>query len=79
MGVVVIDGSTVRSFVEDEEQFKKSVDERFAALDLNKDGVLSRSEVRKAFESMRLLESHFGVDVVTPPDELTKLYDQSRT
>ncbi|KAG7574864.1 EF-hand domain [Arabidopsis suecica] len=75
MGVVVIDGSTVRSFVEDEEQFKKSVDERFAALDLNKDGVLSRSEVRKAFESMRLLESHFGVDVVTPPDELTKLYD----
>ncbi|XP_010518029.1 PREDICTED: uncharacterized protein LOC104793372 [Camelina sativa] len=75
MGVVVIDGSTVRSFVEDEEQFKKSVNERFAALDLNKDGVLSRSEVRKAFESMRLLESHFGVDVVTPPDELTKLYD----
>ncbi|XP_010508308.1 PREDICTED: uncharacterized protein LOC104784905 [Camelina sativa] len=75
MGVVVIDGSTVRSFVEDEEQFKKSVNDRFAALDLNKDGVLSRSELRKAFESMRLLESHFGVDVVTPPDELTKLYD----
>ncbi|VVB03340.1 unnamed protein product [Arabis nemorensis] len=75
MGVVVIDGSTVRSFVADEEQFKKSVDDRFSSLDLNNDGVLSRPELRKAFESMRLLESHFGVDVVTPPDELTKLYD----
>ncbi|CAL5330945.1 unnamed protein product [Camellia sinensis] len=75
MGVVIIDGSTVRSFVEDEEQFKKSVDERFAAVDLNSDGVLSRLELRKAFESFRLIETHFGVDVVTPPEELTKLYD----
>ncbi|XP_010544521.1 PREDICTED: uncharacterized protein LOC104817147 [Tarenaya hassleriana] len=75
MGIVIIDGSTVRSFVADEDQFKKSTDERFGALDLNHDGVLSRSELRKAFESMRLLESHFGVDVVTPPEELTRLYD----
>ncbi|KAH7570719.1 hypothetical protein ACOSP7_019101 [Xanthoceras sorbifolium] len=75
MGVVIIDGTTVRAFVSDEEQFKKSVDERFEALDLNKDGVLSRSELRKAFESMRLLETHFGVDVVTPPEQLTQLYD----
>uniref|UniRef100_A0A1J3CHP0 EF-hand domain-containing protein n=2 Tax=Noccaea caerulescens TaxID=107243 RepID=A0A1J3CHP0_NOCCA len=75
MGVVVIDGSTVRSFVEDEEQFKKTVDEQFKALDSNDDGVLSRSELRKALESMRLLDSHFGVDVVIPQEELTKLYD----
>lgn len=75
MGVVIIDGSTVRAFVSDEEQFKKSVDERFAALDLNGDGVLSRSEIRKAFESMRLIESDFGVDVATPPQELSSLYD----
>ncbi|KAK8590259.1 hypothetical protein V6N13_089022 [Hibiscus sabdariffa] len=75
MGVVIIDGSTVRAFVTDEEEFKKSVDERFAALDLNNDGVLSRSELRKAFESLRLLESHFGVDVVTPPEQLTQLYN----
>ncbi|KAH1039256.1 hypothetical protein J1N35_040999 [Gossypium stocksii] len=75
MGVVIIDGSTVRAFVTDDQQFTKSVDERFAALDLNNDGVLSRSELRKAFESLRLLESHFGVDVVTPPDELTQLYN----
>lgn len=75
MGVVIIDGSTVRDFVADEAQFKKSADERFAALDLNNDGVLSRSEMRKAFESFRLLETHFGVDVATTPEELTRLYD----
>ncbi|PSS10038.1 Calcium-binding protein SPEC 2A like [Actinidia chinensis var. chinensis] len=75
MGVVIIDGSTVQDFVADEEQFNKSADEKFAEMDLNHDGVLSRSELRKAFESFRLIESHFGVDVATPPEELTKLYD----
>ncbi|PIN10357.1 hypothetical protein CDL12_17047 [Handroanthus impetiginosus] len=75
MGVVIIDGSTVRSFVNDEAQFQKSVDEAFAGLDVNKDGVLSRSELRRAFETLRLIETHFGVDVATPPEELTKLYD----
>ncbi|KAK7313828.1 hypothetical protein VNO77_39030 [Canavalia gladiata] len=75
MGVVVIDGSTVRDFVSDEASFTKSVDEQFAALDINNDGVLSRSELRKAFESMRLIEAHFGVDVATPPDQLKILYD----
>ncbi|RZC90914.1 hypothetical protein C5167_028744 [Papaver somniferum] len=75
MGVVILDGTTVKSFVEDESAFNKSVDERFEALDSNKDGVLSRSELRKAFESLRLIESHFGTDVATPPDELSQLYD----
>ncbi|KAA8515735.1 hypothetical protein F0562_018654 [Nyssa sinensis] len=69
------DGTTVRDFVSDETQFQKSVDERFAMLDLNNDGVLSRSELRKAFESFRLIETHFGVDVSTTPEELTRLYD----
>ncbi|CAH9096333.1 unnamed protein product [Cuscuta europaea] len=75
MGVVIIDGSTVRNFVNDEDLFNKAIEERFSKLDLNDDGVLSRSELRKAFESLRLLEAHFGVDVATPPEELTKLYD----
>ncbi|PRQ56093.1 putative EF-hand domain pair protein [Rosa chinensis] len=70
MGVVIIDGTTVKDFVSDEVQFKKSVDERFAALDLNNDGVLSRSELQKAFESMILIETHFGIEVATPPDQL---------
>ncbi|XP_065870749.1 uncharacterized protein [Euphorbia lathyris] len=75
MGVVVIDGSTVRDFVNDETHFNKSVDESFTRLDLNNDGVLSRTELRKAFESFRLIESHFGIDVATTPDQLTQLYD----
>ncbi|XP_051143982.1 uncharacterized protein LOC127260303 [Andrographis paniculata] len=75
MGVVIIDGSTVRTFVDDAAQFEKSAGEAFAALDLNNDGVLSRSELRRAFESLRLIESHFGLDIATPPEELTKLYD----
>ncbi|KAH7864346.1 hypothetical protein Vadar_028558 [Vaccinium darrowii] len=75
MGVVIIDGSTVRDFVSNEDQFNKSIHEKFSSLDLNHDGVLSRSELRKAFESLRLLETHFGVDVATAPEELTKLYD----
>lgn len=75
MGVVIIDGTTVRDFVNNDAHFKKSVEEQFAALDLNNDGVLSRSELRKAFESMRLIETHFGIDVTTPPEELTQLYN----
>ncbi|KAL5549516.1 hypothetical protein UlMin_004747 [Ulmus minor] len=75
MGVVIIDGSTVRDFVNDETQFDKSVKEQFTALDANKDGVLSRPELRKAIQSMRLIETHFGIDVQTPPEQLTQLYD----
>ncbi|KAJ4970135.1 hypothetical protein NE237_003234 [Protea cynaroides] len=75
MGVVIIDGSTVRAFVDDEPIFNKSADEQFAALDINGDGVLSRSELRKACESLRLIETHYGIDTVTPPEELTKLYN----
>nr|XP_043621374.1 uncharacterized protein LOC122593088 [Erigeron canadensis] len=76
MGVIIIDGSTVRCFVHDEAHFKTSVDAQFTSLDANDDGVLSLSEMRNAFESMRVLENHFGFDrSVMPPEELTKLYD----
>ncbi|KAJ8573520.1 hypothetical protein K7X08_010031 [Anisodus acutangulus] len=75
MGVVIIDGSTIRDFINDEAAFTKAIDKGFTDLDLNNDGVLSRSELRKAFESLRLIESHFGVDVAATPEELTNLYD----
>ncbi|KMT04756.1 hypothetical protein BVRB_7g169350 [Beta vulgaris subsp. vulgaris] len=76
MGVVIIDGTTVRSFVENEAQFNESINNTFATFDLNGDGTLSRGELRKAFESMRLIETHFGVDVARPtPAQLTVLYD----
>ncbi|XP_059311973.1 uncharacterized protein LOC132063448 [Lycium ferocissimum] len=75
MGVVIIDGSTIRDFINDEAAFTKAIDKGFTDLDLNNDGVLSKSELRKAFESLRLIESHFGVEVASTPEELGKLYD----
>ncbi|CAL5196443.1 unnamed protein product [Lathyrus oleraceus] len=75
MGVVIIDGTTVTDFIADDERFTDSVNEQFSSLDLNNDGVLSRAELRTAFESMRLIEAHFGIDVSTPPEQLTRLYD----
>lgn len=75
MSVVVLDGSTVRGFVEDEEAFNKTMDEKFVELDANKDGVLSRSELRKALESLRLMESEMGMEVSSTPQELNALYD----
>ncbi|KAJ6805480.1 uncharacterized protein M6B38_180695 [Iris pallida] len=75
MGVIIVDGSTVRSFVEDSAAFDKAVSERFASLDLNGDGVLSRAELRRALETYRLLESHFGAEVVALPADLARLYD----
>nr|KAJ0217661.1 hypothetical protein LSAT_V11C300103430 [Lactuca sativa] len=53
MGVIIINGCTVQAFVNNETQFKTSVDAQFDSLDVNNDDVLSRSEMRKAFESMR--------------------------
>nr|XP_043623079.1 uncharacterized protein LOC122594835 [Erigeron canadensis] len=75
MGIIIIDGQTVRSFVNDEVQFNANADEQFKSLDTNKDGVLSGSEMRKAFETTRFLETDFGFDKPTTPEELTKLYD----
>ena len=51
------------------------MNEQFAVLDLNKDIVLSQSELRKAFQSMRLIESYWGIDMVTTLDQLSQLYD----
>ncbi|XP_020103855.1 uncharacterized protein LOC109720912 [Ananas comosus] len=77
MGVVILDGSTVRAFVGDEAAFRRGVDARFAALDLNGDGVLSRCELRRALETFRLLEADFGDDAAPPPqpEEVAALYD----
>jgi len=75
MSIVVLDGSTVREFVEDKEAFNKTMDEKFVELDANKDGVLCRSELRKALESLRLMESEMGMEVSSTPQELNALYD----
>lgn len=72
---VVLDGTTVRAFASDTEAFNAAVDPQFLALDVNGDGVLSRAELRPAFERLNLLDLHFGVPVSMTPAELTALYD----
>ncbi len=52
--VVVLDGSTVREFATDEKAFTSAIDKMFASLDSNGDGVLSRTEIRPAFERLNL-------------------------
>lgn len=55
MSVVVFDGLMLSRFVEDGEDFNACVDKRFAALDQDGDGVLSRSELKKGFEGVGML------------------------
>lgn len=76
MVMVFIDGSTVRDFVNDEKSFLKTVEPIFKDLDVNGDGVLSRSELRPAFERLNLFDMHFGVPDKKTPDELQAVYDQ---
>lgn len=75
MSVVILDGSTVRDFVEDAEAFTAAMDVRFKEMDLDHDGTLSRPELRTAFERMRLLECTMGVPNAKTPAELNALYD----
>ncbi|KAF0931836.1 hypothetical protein E2562_005799 [Oryza meyeriana var. granulata] len=75
MSVEILDGKTILSFVEDEGAFNSSVDGRFAALDTNRDGLLSYTEMAKELMSLRVLDKHFGVDEATmSADELVELY-----
>lgn len=76
MSVEILDGTTVRSFVEDEGAFTASVDSRFAALDADRDGLLSYAEMAGELMSLRVLEKHFGVDDAgaAGPAELAALY-----
>ncbi|WOH05789.1 hypothetical protein DCAR_0625210 [Daucus carota subsp. sativus] len=75
MSVHVLDGATIVSFVEDDEAFTGSVHERFVLLDTDHNGVLSYAEMLKELQSLRVLETHFGIDVKTDPDELAHVYD----
>ena len=62
MSVEIVDGSTVRSFVDDEAAFNASVDGRFAALDADRDGVRSYADMSGELMALRVLDTHFGVD-----------------
>ncbi|KAK8600258.1 hypothetical protein V6N13_059926 [Hibiscus sabdariffa] len=74
MSVEVLDGATIVSFVEDEEAFNISIQDRFAHLDSNHDGLLSYAELLKELQSLRVFETHFGIDVKMDPNELAYVY-----
>lgn len=75
MSVEILDGATIVNFLEDEEAFTISVCNRFAHLDTNHDGLLSYAEMLKELQSLRVLETHFGIDVEPDPDELARVYE----
>ncbi|XP_059449597.1 uncharacterized protein LOC132180707 [Corylus avellana] len=75
MSVEVLDAATIFNFVEDEEAFNVSIRDRFARLDTDHDGLLCYAEMLKELQSLRVFETHFGIDVKPDPDELARLYD----
>ncbi|XP_044466884.1 uncharacterized protein LOC123196820 [Mangifera indica] len=75
MSVEVLDGATIISFVEDEDAFSVSVHDRFTNLDKDKDGLLSYAEMMKELKSLRVFETHFGIDEKPDPDETANLYN----
>ncbi|KAM1016074.1 hypothetical protein ACFX13_046547 [Malus domestica] len=75
MSVEVLDGATIFNFVEDEEAFSLSIRDRFAHLDTNHDGLLSYAEMLKELQSLRVFETHYGIDVKPDPEEIAHVYD----
>ncbi|KAK7295716.1 hypothetical protein RJT34_18627 [Clitoria ternatea] len=75
MSVEILDGATIVNFLEDEEAFTVTVSNRFAHLDSDNDGLLSYAEMLKELQSLRVLETHFGIDVEPDPDELSRVYE----
>lgn len=74
MSVAILNGLTVKEFVEDEEGFNKCLEERFSSLDVNGDGVLSKSELLKGFENFKLLDGDWG-----SPEEITTVFERFDT
>ncbi|KDP30844.1 hypothetical protein JCGZ_13787 [Jatropha curcas] len=75
MSVEVLDSATIVNFVEDEEAFTLSIRNHFANLDTDKDGLLSYGEMLKELQSLRVFETHFGIDIKTEPEELSRVYN----
>ncbi|KAL5123056.1 hypothetical protein HKD37_02G003728 [Glycine soja] len=75
MSVEILDGATIVNFLEDEEAFSVSVLNRFTHLDTDNDGLLSYAEMLKELQNLRVLETHFGIDVEPDPDELARVYE----
>ncbi|GBG73985.1 hypothetical protein CBR_g17696 [Chara braunii] len=85
MGVVFLDGSTIRAFVNKKEAFARCVDEIFHGLDVDGDDVLSKSEMRPALENvsepdlqqqMLALASPSRRTMASRDEERDKFYDR---
>ncbi|GBG69659.1 hypothetical protein CBR_g4489 [Chara braunii] len=76
MSLVLVDGSMIRSFVQQTELFADRVNAIFDSLDKNADKVLTRAEIRPAIEKLNLLDMHMGEPVKLPEDELNAFYDE---
>ncbi|XP_021724541.1 uncharacterized protein LOC110701935 [Chenopodium quinoa] len=74
MSVELLDSATITNFVEDEEAFNSSIEDHFALLDTNHDGILSYPEMLKELQGLRVFETHFGIDVKIEPEELATTY-----
>ncbi|CAL1376604.1 unnamed protein product [Linum trigynum] len=75
MSVELLDGNTIVNFVGDEEAFTVSVHELFVNLDSDHDGQLSYSEMLKELQSLRVFETHFGIDESMSPSDLASEYE----
>ena len=75
MSVELLDGAIILGFIEDDEAFNGSVQDRFSHLDTNQDGLLTYSEMLKELQCFRMIETHFGIDVKTDPGELSHIYN----
>ncbi|KAK4368333.1 hypothetical protein RND71_012125 [Anisodus tanguticus] len=75
MSVEVLDGATILSFVEDEAAFGEFIAERFSNLDRDHDGLLSYPEMLKELQGLRVFDTHFGIDVKTDPNEVSRVYN----
>ncbi|KAK2648738.1 hypothetical protein Ddye_016227 [Dipteronia dyeriana] len=74
MSVELLDAATIVSFIEDEDAFNVSIRDRFAHLDTDHDGVLSYAEMKEELKSLRVFETHYGIDVKPDPNELVGVY-----
>ncbi|PWA48447.1 Calcium-binding EF-hand [Artemisia annua] len=70
MSVVFIDGPMVEKFLKDSDAFGKCIEERFNTLDVNKDGVLSRDELRNEATDLASVEL-----MLQSKEEVDNVYD----
>ncbi|KAJ7559193.1 hypothetical protein O6H91_04G073700 [Diphasiastrum complanatum] len=75
MAVILLDGSTVRNFVMDEEAFQKVVDLQFSQLDVDRDGMLSRAELLAEFDRLNIFKEEFESQLQPSPEAMDAIFN----